>query len=252
MPKFFVVSDVHGYYDEMKEALDRAGFDETNPNHWLISCGDHFDRGPKPEEVMNYLMGLSRKVLIRGNHERLFEQCCTRGYYKRHDISNGTVHSIVQLGFHWDFGKCCAIAQKRVRPFFDSMVNFFETKNYVFCHAWVPVKMVLDPALQTGRLVQRDDWRAGTEAAWEQASWLNPMDMVLKGLAADKTVVSGHWHCSYGWAQKNKTYDEFGATANFEPCFYEDKLIMIDACTARTGKVNVLVLEDEMVVPDGE
>ena len=28
MPKFFVVSDVHGFYDEMKNALDEAGFED--------------------------------------------------------------------------------------------------------------------------------------------------------------------------------------------------------------------------------
>ena len=32
MAKLFVVSDVHGYYDEMKKALDKAGFDK-----WLLS-----------------------------------------------------------------------------------------------------------------------------------------------------------------------------------------------------------------------
>jgi hypothetical protein len=27
MPKFFVVSDVHGFYEEMIEALNKAGFE---------------------------------------------------------------------------------------------------------------------------------------------------------------------------------------------------------------------------------
>ena len=46
MPKFFVVSDVHGFYDELLNALDDAGFDSENTDHYLISCGDNFDRGP--------------------------------------------------------------------------------------------------------------------------------------------------------------------------------------------------------------
>ena len=48
MPKFFVISDVHGFYNEMREALDEAGFDPNNENHLLISCGDNWDRGPQP------------------------------------------------------------------------------------------------------------------------------------------------------------------------------------------------------------
>ena len=37
MPKLFVVSDIHGFYDEMMNALDEAGFDPSNEEHWLIS-----------------------------------------------------------------------------------------------------------------------------------------------------------------------------------------------------------------------
>lgn len=40
---------------------------------------------------------------------------------------------------------------------------------------------------------------------------------------------------------------EWGEGADFSPFYYEDKLIRIDACTAYTGKVNVLVLEDDEI-----
>lgn len=46
--KFFVISDVHGYYDEMVQTLEAAGFDPNNEEHWLISCGDEIDRGSEP------------------------------------------------------------------------------------------------------------------------------------------------------------------------------------------------------------
>ena len=48
MKKYFVVSDVHGFYDEMKKALDNAGFDIANPDHIFVSCGDLLDRGRQP------------------------------------------------------------------------------------------------------------------------------------------------------------------------------------------------------------
>ena len=31
--KYFVISDVHGFYNEMKNALDEAGFEPNNENH---------------------------------------------------------------------------------------------------------------------------------------------------------------------------------------------------------------------------
>ena len=80
MPKLFCVSDIHGFYNEFKKALDAAGFDENNEDHWLITCGDHFDRGNQPIEVMNYLSNLPRKILIKGNHESLIIDCLERGF----------------------------------------------------------------------------------------------------------------------------------------------------------------------------
>ena len=72
------MSDIHGFYNEMQKALDEAGFDPKNENHWLITCGDNFDRGPYPVEVMRYLRTLPRKILVRGNHEELLKQ---NGFY---------------------------------------------------------------------------------------------------------------------------------------------------------------------------
>lgn len=61
---------------------------------------------------------------------------------------------------------------------------------------------------------------------------------------ADKTVVCGHWHASYGHARLEKKCSEFGPDADFSP-YYGSGIIALDACTAHSRKVNVLVLEDE-------
>ena len=41
MPKLFVISDIHSFYDEMIESLNNSGFDKDNSNHWLICLGDY-------------------------------------------------------------------------------------------------------------------------------------------------------------------------------------------------------------------
>ena len=139
MPKFFVISDVHGFYDEMKVALDNAGFNENNPDHWLIGCGDYFDRGKQPMEVMKYLYNLPRKILVRGNHEELLVDCCKRGWALSHDVHNGTSGTIYRIGYGDDFTEMCDYTLKRTKPFLNSMVNYFETQNYIFVHSWIPV-----------------------------------------------------------------------------------------------------------------
>lgn len=263
MPKFFVISDVHGYYDEMKKALDDAGFDPLNSEHWLISCGDNFDRGPEPIEVMKYLQGLPRKILVKGNHCSLLQDLCDRGYPGAHDYSNGTFDTVCEFGRAGegnDFDRCCLVTHQRTKNFIDSMVNYFETKNYIFVHGWIPVVCKDDMPMYYRHNRQfefNSDWRSAHYSEWEQARWLNGIDMARKGFVEpEKTIVCGHWHCSYGHyidalkdALANDTdlkVEEFGTTAIWEP-YYSNGVIAIDRCTAYTGEVNVLVLEDEFL-----
>lgn len=237
MPKFYVVSDIHGFYDEFKEALDKAGFDPTNPDHYLISCGDHFDRGPKNREVMNYLMSLDRCILIRGNHEDLLEDMVQRGFPMWNDYSNGTVATINEFNNGANITPAFFDnAYNIIRPFFDSMLNYFETKNYVFVHGWFPV-------------AKGKDWRHQVHASkWRKARWYNGMQEAIYYKNLDplgKTVVCGHWHTSWGHNRMDES-DEWGPAADYSP-FYAEGIIAIDACTAASHQVNILVIEDDFM-----
>ena len=45
--RFLIISDIHGFYDEMIDALNKVKFNpETD---FLISLGDTIDRGPNPQ-----------------------------------------------------------------------------------------------------------------------------------------------------------------------------------------------------------
>ena len=256
MVKFFVISDVHGFYDEMIEALEKAGFDINNPNHWVIGCGDYTDRGPKSWEVIRFLHNLPRKILIRGNHEELFEACCYRGEPYMHDLQNGTAGAISDIarfnpeGYGY-FPEDCVYALKWTRPFRESLVDYFETKNYIFVHSWVPV-VAKDgkPAYYTrDRSFEfNPNWRDASPQEWSDARWGNPFDMAARGLMPDKTIVFGHWHSSTGWAQ-SEGRSEFGEDAKFDP-YYGEGFIAIDACTAYSGKCTVVVIEDEFMEGD--
>ena len=231
MAKLFCVSDIHGFFDEFKKALDESGFDENNPEHWLIVCGDCFDRGSKPLEVMNYLMGIERSIIVKGNHEILLLNCIQRRYPCSHDWHNGTADTIIIFGGDIkDFGRDCAITYEKVKDFIYSMPNYFETKKYVFVHGWFPIK---------------EDWRNANQNEWDDAMWRNGMEMAMYSGIENKTIVCGHYHTSFGHHIQDGS-PEFGEGADFSP-YYGDGIIAIDACTAYSGKVNVLVLEDEFL-----
>lgn len=238
MTKLFCFSDCHGFADELKQALDESGFDPNNKEHYLIGLGDYIDRGRQPQKVIDYLMSLERKVLIKGNHTSLLLDCIQRGYPYNYDWSNGTAQTIIDLAPEAQtFNEACEIAYSRVKDFVYSMVDYCETENYIFTHSFIPLNSddaSFDP-----------NWRSAPYDTWENARWGNPFLIADQGLLPDKTLVFGHFHTS--WARSYfDGQPEWGDQADFS-IYYGDGYIGLDACAAYSGKVNVLVLEDNFL-----
>lgn len=232
--KYFIVSDVHSFYTPLIKALEEAGFDQNNPNHCLISCGDNFDRGNESEKVRQFLMSLPNKVLIKGNHEDLIEEFCSRGYPELHDCLNGTLQTIEELG-HIEKNSidlACEVALLKLKPLLNKMVNYFETENYVFVHSFIPYEL--------GK-----EWREATNKEWARARWGDPFALCAKNLwKENKTLVFGHWHTSKMWAKKLGLPQYDKDKSKFD-IYYGKNYIGLDACTVISEQVNVLILEDE-------
>lgn len=256
MKRYFVVSDVHGFYTLMREALDKAGFDLNNSDHILISNGDLLDRGNQPLECLRFVNSIpdDRKILVRGNHEDLFEECCLRGEMLRHDYHNGTAETIMDLCE----GNChtisevfdTAMSNPEWVKYKNSLVDYAEIGKYIFAHGWIPTKIAVstDPKWEKipeiyrpTTTVKDPKWRTGN---WKSARWSNPFAMWESGFGiGGKTIVCGHWHTSTGHSKYHKVGSEFGEDACFD--IFEDKgIIAIDACTAYSKKVNVFVFEN--------
>lgn len=265
--KYYVLSDTHGFFDETIAALRKAGwFEETAPCK-LVFCGDLFDRGGQAREMQRFVADLLTKdkvVLIRGNHEDLFEDLLDRFEYYLNYVGiantvhypNGTFDTALQLAscdFDFAFAFPDQVARRLqkslyVREILPQMRNFFETDNYVFVHGWFPCQTrQADYVSPLNKYRYYDDWRNSTDEQWRKARWLNGMDCAVKYgvVVPDKTTVCGHWHCSYGHAKLEKNFvgDEFGPFADFTP-FYDDGIIAIDQCVAASKFVNCIVLED--------
>lgn len=259
MPKLFVTSDIHSYYEPLIEALDAAGFDKDNEDHWLIVCGDCFDRGPDSGLVLKFLMELERKIIVKGNHDLLLDECCKRGFPYTHDRHNGTITTIQDLGdmgAGYDFEKCCNTTYNKLARYRELLVNYFETQNYIFVHSWIPTEVEYTYASKPWHQLGKNhsykaDWRNATDKEWEEAMWGNPFWNAQDELnKTGKALVFGHWHCSTGHSlfSGDKDISEFGDDAIWEP-YKSDKynIIGIDRCVAHTGKLNVLVLEDNFL-----
>lgn len=253
--KLFCCSDLHSFYTATKEALDKAGFDPNNEEHYLLVCGDAFDRGDESEEMLHFLMSLERKILIRGNHDLLLEELCMREFPYSHDRSNGTVKTVCDLGGAvkgYSFDKCCENTWNRTAAYRAALVNYFESEKYIFVHSWIPTKRGTSTKMsaQYPPVTYNEGWRNATAAEWEKAMWVNPFFMAQDGLnETGKTIVFGHWHCSLGHLiDSGGKLSEFGEDACWD--VYKNKswkIIGLDKCTAYTGQVNVLVIEDNFI-----
>ena len=97
--KYFVVSDIHSFCSELKSALWEAGFNKRNKDHTLIVCGDVFDRGSETVELYKFLKKKKKKrcILIKGNHELLYEELLGKSFPESHDFSNHTVDTFCQI-----------------------------------------------------------------------------------------------------------------------------------------------------------
>lgn len=283
MKKYFVVSDIHGFYDEMKEALDNAGFDISNPDHYLVCLGDLLDKGNQAREVVDYFYTFpqNKLILIRGNHEDLFDNLLSQFKEKRNGtlvitldkikglkahINNGTLDTLYQLlGFPIEQPINIEINSEnkeyidKFNSLKDRMINYYETKRFVLTHGWIPTyeyKVEDEYQIETvnditdniktktyTKYAYNKDWKNATPKEWERARWLNGMELANMGIRVkNKRVVCGHWNVGWGWY--NIKHKGFGEYTLFD-IYKNTGIVAIDACTAYSHKINCFVIEEE-------
>ena len=264
--KIFAVADVHGHYTEMKQALDKEGFEENNPDHLLVTIGDMFDRGEESEKIFKYIYELNAKgkaVCLKGNHtDFLLDYLTGKSITPFNFIFNGTNKTIDDFLHRTDsFYSWCLIdkdikeptygnfadfireARKEIneeypllRGFLETRPYYFETKNYIFTHSGIDTSI--------------GDWHKPKRIyhhfeGWEACIWnIDFFGEEIKN--TDKTIVIGHTH-------NRELRDKFKHLINEKECNQDDilirkdkKIIALDACTILSKKVNVLVVEDEL------
>lgn len=251
--KYYVVADVHGFYAALTKALTESGFYTDTSPHKLIVCGDLFDRGKEAVQLQDFILDLMAKdevILIRGNHEDLFVDMLNKdgGIPFDNHLHNGTYDTALQLtGYNKksayseriEFVKKAKYTDyyKKIIP---SMVNYFEVGNYIFVHGWIPV--FGDDYYNPTPLSYNPNWRTASKEDWDSSRWLNGMDAARTVTENGKTIVCGHWHCSYGHSMYEFKGTEFDKDADFTP-YYGKGIIALDACTVHSGFVNCIVLD---------
>ena len=250
--KYFIVSDIHSFCSELKSALWKAGFNKRNKDHTLIVCGDVFDRGSETVELYKFLTSIPKKrcILIKGNHELLYEELLEKSFPESHDFSNHTVDTFCQIaGYDQEiltpkyWRKFDDVPHERIRQAWQEILTevkqspitawlqsdrwkyWHEVGNYIFVHSFIPLKN-LDhmPAYYTYNRKFRyfKDWReTATNFELEDATWGCPYQQYIDGYfkeeaANGKVLVCGHWAVTDFRQHINNKWSEDTSIYKFE------------------------------------
>ncbi len=233
---YFVISDIHGHFDEMITSLNNSGYGEDNINHHLIVIGDMFDRGTQSKEVLEYLYNLNKlnkATIILGNHDYFIIELLN-GDYKRtmfNIMFNGTGETIssllnIKYEVEMDLEKIkneILEKYKFLEEWLKSLPLFYELGDYIFVHG--------------GINGDNKDWKNGTikDFVWSKQNELPP----VKG----KIMVVGHTRVTtirYPKVDYKKLLVENPKAFTI---LYEKDKIFIDGFVEVSKRINVLKLK---------
>ena len=276
--KYFVVSDIHSFYDEFLDALEEAGFDKDDENHTLVVLGDLFDRGPKPYEVYLYLnlaVNPKRLILVRGNHEKLLLDLLDKKYPESHDFGNRTADTVRKLAHladpeasvmwycdegldylsvGYEFGSkvfqedAATVKRLPVYSWLKSKKwkNYVEIGPYILTHAFIPSAWNEYRA----SLGYDKNWRKARQTRWDEAAWSDPVYLYLRGRfepeeQKGKTLVVGHWHTSDFFERLSGAKISAGEIYRSKGIIGVDGGVTLAADGTLCHRQNVLVLDSD-------
>lgn len=167
----FVIGDIHGCLDQLKELL---GLLPLNSKSLLIFLGDYIDRGPDPKGVVSFLLELRKQYscfFLMGNHEQLLLD-----FIDHHRLntwlSNGAKQTLDSYGL---LDNQLQVPNDHVH-FFRHCEYFFETEQFLFVHGGIPANLTIRQGLERSKhhLIWERDHLDAEKYKWE------------------KTVVCGH------------------------------------------------------------
>lgn len=227
----FVVSDIHGCYDELLELLKNWDTETQE----LVLAGDLVDRGSQSKEVLLFaqqIMLEGKGTVLRGNHDQMFLDFLTQSAHNVGDIfpiwfhqgGRETVRSIIGEDVYVEYRKDAVILRDRfdkysyARDVLELTELYYEFGDVLVVHAGIPE-------------YYGKNWKQATreEMVWYRDHWMYPNK-------TGKVLVSGHTPTSM-------IYDD---PKNHQIWLNKaEDVIMIDGACAYGGVLNGVVMNKE-------
>lgn len=166
MPKIYAVSDIHGFFEPMQEALKRVDL-IAHPNNKLIFLGDYIDIGRDSFKVLIYIKELQVKhpdqvIVLLGNHEEMFldwvfgsdelrwlsfdnDLKTVKSFIPEENLENIVIQARENISnsksFYKNmndlFVKCIKDNHIELLKWLQKLPRYYETDNQIFVHAGI-------------------------------------------------------------------------------------------------------------------
>jgi serine/threonine protein phosphatase 1 len=185
----YAIGDVHGCIDQLRDLEALIAEDGLNyeGEKWLVTLGDHIDRGPDSAAVIAHVMGPTppsfRRFALLGNHEQMMLDFLENPAAHAYWLDEGGLETLASYGIGLDYPPLRSMAEtlrvlaERIpashRQFLDTAPNVLAVPGWIFVHAGIRPGIPL--AMQT------DD-----DLIWIRAPFLTSQ------LSGGQRVVHGH------------------------------------------------------------
>jgi serine/threonine protein phosphatase 1 len=138
MKKIFAIGDIHGCLEKVRALITNIGPDPQNDT--LIFIGDYIDRGNSSREVVDYIIRLKvqykKVVCLLGNHEYMLIRYL-EGIDEDIYLENGGLATLHSYGIFLSDApeKRKTKVPREHLDFFESLLPYYETEDYIFVHA---------------------------------------------------------------------------------------------------------------------
>ncbi len=130
--RVFVVGDIHGCFNSMKELIENKI--QLKKDDKIIFLGDYIDRGPDSKTVLDYIIELQNNdydiVTLLGNHESMLVNSYNDESAVPKWIQNGGSETLKSF----DIDSLKGLDSKYLN-FFNNLNLYFELDEYLFVHA---------------------------------------------------------------------------------------------------------------------
>jgi len=234
LKKYFILSDIHSHYDLLLNALENAGFEINNSNHFLIIAGDVLDRGHQGHQLIGYLEEIilkDRVIGVVGNHDEFLISLLEKRYTLSNIAWNGDKNGFfetLKLGLDYpedhyeltneDMDRISDNFRRKYPVFTNWLLKlplFLEFKHHVIVHAFLDFSI--------------EDWRKTSRhfAIWERR-YNDKLPDTFK-----KKLIFGHTP-NIAINEKNDI-------------IYDGDKIMMDGGAGYGYQVNVLCLDENKI-----